>query len=126
VDRIETGGAPAAVGPYSQAVAAGDAVYTAGQIGLDPATGQLVEGGVEAEAERVLGNLGAILAAAGTDFNAVVRATIYLVDIADFQAVNAIYARHLGDHRPSRSTVGVAALPLGARVLIDMIAVRGG
>jgi 2-iminobutanoate/2-iminopropanoate deaminase len=126
VDRIETGGAPAAVGPYSQAVVAGDAVYTAGQIGLDPATGQLVEGGVEAEAERVLGNLGAILAAAGTDFDAVVRATIYLVDIADFQAVNAIYARHLGDHRPSRSTVGVAALPLGARVLIDMIAVRGG
>jgi 2-iminobutanoate/2-iminopropanoate deaminase len=106
-------------------VAAG-LVWTAGQIGLDPATGQLVTGGVAAETERALENLAAILAAAELDFGAVVRTTIYLTDLAEFQTVNEIYARYLGDHRPTRATAGVAALPLGARVEMDMLAVRGG
>jgi len=122
--RIETGEAPGAIGPYSQAIVAGGLVFTAGQIGLDPRSGKLVPGGIEAEAERVLANLEAILTAAGIGLDAVVRSTLYLTDLADFQAVNAIYGRHLGDHRPARTTVGVAALPLGARLAIDMIAVR--
>lgn len=126
--RVETGGAPAAIGPYSQGVVApagAELVFTAGQIGLDPGTMRLAPGGVEAETEQALSNLAAVLAAAGAGFEDVVRTTIFLADLADFQAVNTIYARRLGDHRPARSTVGAAALPLGARVEIDMIAVAG-
>ena len=126
--QLETGGAPAAIGPYSQGavIPAGAAlVFTAGQVGLDPATMRLVPGGVAAETEQALTNLAAVLAAGGADFAGVVRTTIFLADLADFQAVNAIYARRLGEHRQARSTVGVAALPLGARVEIDMIAVAG-
>jgi 2-iminobutanoate/2-iminopropanoate deaminase len=126
MERLETADAPAAIGPYSQGMAAGGLIFTAGQVGLDPATGRLVDGGVEAETERVMQNLGAVLAAAGAGLDAVCRTTIYLTDLGAFQAVNAIYARHLGDHRPARTTVGVTALPLGARVLIDMVAVRPG
>lgn len=122
---VSTDAAPAAIGPYSQAVAAGGVVYCSGQIGLDPATGELVTGGVEAEAERVLTNLAAVLAAAGTDFSGVTKATIYLIDMADFAAVNEIYARHLGGARPARATVAVAALPKGARIEIDAIALVG-
>jgi len=122
---IRTDRAPQAIGPYSQALACGDLVFLSGQIGLDPATGTLVAGGTAAEAERVLSNLEAVLAAAGLAFADVVRTTIYLVDLADFAAVNEVYQRHVREPYPARATVGVAALPRGARVEIDAIAVRG-
>ena len=121
---ITTPAAPQAIGPYSQAIKWGDLVFCSGQIGLDPATGQLVPGGTEAEAEQVLRNLGAVLEAAGLSLGAVVRTTIYLVDLADFAKVNEIYGRHLQAPYPARATVGVASLPRGARVEIDAIAVR--
>lgn len=123
---VSTDAAPAAIGPYSQAVVAGGVVYCSGQIGLDPATGELVSGGVEAEAERVLTNLAAVLEAAGADFSRVTKATIYLADMADFAAVNEIYARHLGEARPARATVAVASLPKGARIEIDAVAILPG
>ena len=121
---LSTDHAPAAIGPYSQAVEAGGVVYCSGQIGLDPANGQLVDGGTAAEAERVLRNLQAVLAAAGLGFAHVVRVTIYLVDLADFTTVNEIYGRYVRQPYPARATVGVAALPRGARVEIDAVAVR--
>ena len=121
---VSTDRAPAAIGPYSQAVEAGGVVYCSGQIGLDPANGQLVDGGTAAEAERVLRNLQAVLAAAGLGFAHVVRVTIYLVDLADFTTVNEIYGRYVRQPYPARATVGVAALPRGARVEIDAVAVR--
>ncbi len=121
---VSTTTAPAAVGPYSQAIAAGELVFCSGQIGLDPATGTLVEGGVEAEAERALRNLAAVLDAAGLGLADVVKATIFLADIADFGAVNAVYARFMPDPPPARTTVAVAALPRGARVEIEAIAAR--
>ena len=117
--------APQAIGPYSQAVEHGGLVFLSGQIGLDPASGTLVSGGTVAEAEQVLKNLTAVLAAGGLDFEHVVRTTIYLVDLADFTAVNDIYARYVRAPYPARATVGVAALPRGARIEIDAIAVRG-
>lgn len=117
--------APAAIGPYSQAVEAGGFVFLSGQIPLDPATGQMVGGGdVAAEAERVMQNLEAVLAAAGLGFGHVVRCTIYLVDLADFARVNEIYGRRFPAEPPARATVQVSALPRGARVEIDAIAVR--
>lgn len=121
---IATSDAPAAIGPYSQAIEAGGVVYCSGQIGLDPATGQLVPGGTAAEAERVLENLRAVLAAAGLGFEHVVRVTIYLTDLADFATVNDIYGRYVREPHPARATVGVAALPKGARVEIDAVAVK--
>lgn len=121
---VRTTMAPAAVGPYSQAIAAGDLVFCSGQIGLEPTTGELVNGGVEAEAERALRNLAAVLDAAGLSLADVVKATIFLIDIADFAAVNGVYARFMPDPPPARSTVAVAALPRGARVEIEAIAVR--
>jgi 2-iminobutanoate/2-iminopropanoate deaminase len=121
---VATTEAPAAIGPYSQAVASGDLVFLSGQIGLDPATGQLVVGGTEAETERVLANLGAVLTAAGLTFDNIVRTTIYLVDLADFARVNELYGRCFNPPYPARATVGVAALPRGARVEIDAIARR--
>lgn len=126
IKRIETKDAPTPIGPYSQAVAAppGELFFTSGQVGNDPGTGRLVPGGIEAEAERALSNLEAVLAAGGLRFSDVVRVTIFVVDLGDFAAMNAIYARRLGGHCPARSTVQVAALPLGARVEIDMLAVR--
>ena len=122
---LHTSDAPKAIGPYSQALEHGDLLFLSGQIGLDPASGNLVSGGTPAEAEQVLKNLGAVLGAAGLSFAHVVRTTIYLVDLADFAAVNEIYARHVREPYPARATVGVAALPRGARVEIDAIAVRG-
>jgi 2-iminobutanoate/2-iminopropanoate deaminase len=124
--RVETAKAPTPIGPYSQgiAAAAGELVFTAGMVGNDPATGHLVAGGIEAETDQALSNLEQVLAAAGLGFRDVARTTIFLADLGDFQAMNAVYARRLDGHRPARSTVGVAALPLGARVEIDMIAVR--
>ncbi|HWP62709.1 MAG TPA: RidA family protein [Candidatus Binatia bacterium] len=121
---VSTTTAPAAVGPYSQAIAAGDLVFCSGQIGLDPATGELVEGGVEAEAERALRNLAAVLDAAGLGLADIAKVTIFLADIADFAAVNAVYARFMPDPPPARTTVAVAGLPRGARVEIEAIAVR--
>ena len=123
-ERIETSGAPAAAGAYSQAIAAGGMVFCAGQVGIDPATGSLVEGGVEAQTERALRNLGAVLDADGLSFQDVVKTTCFLADIADFAAFNAVYARFFTDSPPARSTFQVAALPIGARVVIEAIAVR--
>jgi 2-iminobutanoate/2-iminopropanoate deaminase len=121
---VSTDRAPGAIGPYSQALDTGSWVFCSGQIGLDPATGQLVSGGIAPEAEQVLRNLEAVLAAAGLGFADVVRTTIYLVDLADFSTVNDIYARHVRAPYPARATVGVAALPRGARIEIDAIAAR--
>jgi 2-iminobutanoate/2-iminopropanoate deaminase len=121
---LQTDRAPKAIGPYSQAVEHGGLVFLSGQIGLDPASGALVAGGTVTEAEQVLKNLAAVLAAAGLGFEHVVRTTIYLVDLADFAAVNEVYGRHVREPFPARATVGVAALPRGARVEIDAIAVR--
>ena len=117
-----TDGAPKAIGPYSQAVLEGGFLFASGQIPLDPATGELVSGGIEAATERVLDNMEAVLQSAGLAFRDVVKTTVFLVKSEDFPAMNAIYARRFGDHRPARSTVIVAALPKGATVEIDMIA----
>jgi 2-iminobutanoate/2-iminopropanoate deaminase len=114
--------APAAIGPYSQAVEAGGFLFTSGQIGLDPTTGEMVAGGFEAQARRVLENLREVLAAAGCTFRDVVKATIYVADMGDFPGLNQLYGEALGDHRPARSTVQAAALPKGALVEIDLIA----
>lgn len=122
-NAIATDKAPQAIGPYSQAVRVGPWVFLSGQIGLDPARGELVPGGVVAEVTQALENLRAVLAAAGTSLDAVVRTTIYLVDLADFSRVNEVYAGVFAAPFPARATVGVAALPRGARVEIDAIAV---
>ena len=120
---ISTGGAPAAIGPYSQAIRSGDMVFCSGQLGLEPVSGELVEG-VEAQAERALRNLQSVLDAAGLGFDDVVKTTIFLADIGDFAAVNAVYARFMPDPPPARSTVQVAALPKGGLVEVDAIARR--
>ena len=122
---VQTERAPQAIGPYSQALDAGNLLFLSGQIGLDPASGTLVGGGTGAETEQVLKNLANVLAAAGLGFEHVVRTTIYLVDLADFATVNDIYAGYVREPYPARATVGVAALPRGARVEIDAIALRG-
>lgn len=119
---ISTSAAPGAIGPYSQGIAAGDLVFCSGQVGLDPVSGELVEGGVEAQAERALRNLAAVLDAAGCSFDDIVKTTLFLADIADFAAVNAVYGRFVADPPPARSTFAVAALPKGARVEIEAIA----
>jgi 2-iminobutanoate/2-iminopropanoate deaminase len=120
---ISTDKAPAAVGPYSQAVRVGDFVFTAGQIGLNPTTGQIVAGGIEAQTRQVLSNLSGVLEAAGTSLANVVKTTVFLADIGDFKTMNGIYAEFLPDAPPARSAVEVAALPLGARVEIEAIAI---
>ncbi len=120
---IASASAPKPIGPYSQAVRSGNDVYLSGQIALDPATGNLVTGDFTAQAHRVFNNLKAVLNEAGGDFKNVVKATVYLSDLNNFQTLNAIYAEVFGDHKPARSTVGVAALPRGAMVEIDLIAV---
>jgi 2-iminobutanoate/2-iminopropanoate deaminase len=119
---VSTHQAPAAIGPYSQGVIAGGFLFTAGQIALEPDTGQLMSGSVVDQTHRVLENLNAVLTAAGASWADVVRTTVYLVDLADFPTVNELYAQHLGAARPARSTVQVAALPRGALVEIDAIA----
>jgi 2-iminobutanoate/2-iminopropanoate deaminase len=120
---VSTSSAPAAIGPYSQAIAVDGTVYCSGQIGLDPATGELAEG-LDAQAERALRNLAAVLDAAGVTLADVVKTTIFLTDMGDFAAVNAIYASAMPDPPPARSTVAVAALPKGALVEIEAIARR--
>src|SRR5262245_53726954 len=119
---ISTEKAPKAIGPYSQAIRANGLLFLSGQIPLDPSSGDLVRGTIEEETGRVLENLEAVLRAAGSGLDRVVRPTVFLADLADFAAMNAVYARHFGDTRPARSTVQVAALPKGARVEIDVIA----
>ncbi|MET0397376.1 MAG: RidA family protein [Longimicrobiaceae bacterium] len=125
LEKVQTGGAPAAIGPYSQAIAHGGLVFTAGQIPLDPATMQLVEGDVAAQTERVMQNLAAVLEAAGASLASVVKTTVFLLDMNDFAAMNEVYGRWFGDHAPARSTVQVARLPRDARVEIECIAVAG-
>ncbi len=122
---VSTAGAPSAIGPYSQAIASGKIVACSGQLGLDPTTGELVDG-VEAQAERALRNLVAVLDAAGCSMSDVIKTTIFLADIADFAAVNAVYARYMPEPPPARSTFAVAALPKGGLVEIDALAHRPG
>lgn len=119
---IHTENAPAAIGPYSQAVVANGVLYTAGQIALDPASGQVVTGDVAAQTEQVLRNLGAILDAAGARWVEVVKTTVFLMDMRDFPQMNEVYARVMGDARPARSTVQVSGLPRGVLVEIDLVA----
>jgi 2-iminobutanoate/2-iminopropanoate deaminase len=123
---ISTSNAPAAVGPYSQAIVVGDLVFCAGQGAIDPATQEVRRGTVEEETERTLRNLGAVLDAAGVGFADVVKTTVFLVDMDDFTATNGIYARYFPDPPPARTTVAVAALPKGFRVEIEAIARRPG
>lgn len=120
---ITTSGAPAALGPYSQAIISGDLVFCAGQLGLDPATGELADG-VEAQADRALRNVSAVLDAAGCSFADVVKTTIFLADINDFAAVNAVYATFIVDPAPARSTFAVGALPKGGLIEIEVTARR--
>lgn len=121
---ISTTNAPAAIGPYSQAVEAGGMVFLSGQIPIDPTTGQMVGGGVAAEAEQVMNNLEAVLAAADLRFEHVVRATIYMTDLNDFAVVNEIYGKRFPENPPARATVQVSALPKNSLVEIDLIAMR--
>ena len=123
--RIQTDAAPTAIGPYSQAIVHGGMVYTAGQIALDPATGELVQGDIAAQTERVFQNLSAVLEAAGASLGTVVKTTVFLKDMGEFAAMNEIYGRHFGDHRPARSTVQAARLPKDCSVEIEAIAVVG-
>jgi len=122
---IATEGAPRAIGPYSQAIVEGGFLFASGQVPLDPATGELVSGGFEAGVERVFDNLEAVLAEAGASLGDVVKATVYLLRMSDFAAMNGVYARRFGNHRPARSTVAVAEHPKGAAVEIDLIARLG-
>jgi 2-iminobutanoate/2-iminopropanoate deaminase len=125
INLVATPGAPKAIGPYSQGVRANGLLFTAGQVALDPATGELVSGGIAEQTTRAMENLRAVLTAGGTDFSQVVKTTVFLVDMADFTAMNEVYGRAFGAHRPARSTVAVAALPRGARVEIEVIALVG-
>jgi len=121
---IATDKAPKAIGPYSQAIAADQLVFCAGQGAIDAATGENRRGDVAAETELALDNIAAVLAAADSDLAHVVKTTVFLVDMGDFAAMNEVYAKRFGDHRPARSTVGVASLPRGFRVEIECVAVR--
>jgi 2-iminobutanoate/2-iminopropanoate deaminase len=123
MEIIHSDDAPKAIGPYSQAVKAGNVIYTSGQVSLDPKTGQLVPGDFAAQARQVFDNLAAVLRAGGAEFRNVAKATVYLQDLADFDALNAIYAEYFGDHKPARTTVQVAGLPKKAALEIDLIAV---
>lgn len=121
---IATEAAPKAIGPYSQGIEFGDLVFVSGQTPIDPATGALVPGDVAAQARRCLENVGAVLAAGGSSYGKVLKTTVFLTDMADFKAMNAVYAEFFGSVPPARSTVAVAGLPLGARVEIEAIAVK--
>ena len=123
IKAVSTVNAPAAIGPYSQAIAAGDFVYLSGQLGVDPATGNLEEG-VEAQAERAISNMKAILSEAGLDITRVIKTTVFLKDMGDFAAVNAIYAKHFQQPYPARSCVQVAELPKAGLVEIEAVCVR--
>ena len=122
---VATDAAPKAIGPYSQAITSDGLVFTAGQVALDPTSGELVGTTTAQQTEQVLKNLQAVLVAAGTSLGNVVKTTVYLADMADFAQMNEVYAKHFGTHRPARSTVQAAGLPKAARVEIDVIAVKG-
>jgi 2-iminobutanoate/2-iminopropanoate deaminase len=122
---VATDRAPKAIGPYSQAIVAGDHIFTAGQIALDPATTEIVTGGITEQTERVLKNLAGVLEAAGSSLQRVVKTTVFLVDMGEFTAMNAVYERHFGSHKPARSTVAVSQLPKNSRVEIECIALKG-
>ncbi|HEV8263496.1 MAG TPA: RidA family protein [Gemmatimonadales bacterium] len=122
---VATDAAPKAVGPYSQAIVTDGWVFTAGQVALDPTSGELLGTTTAEQTEQVLRNLQAVLAAAGTSLGNVVKTTVYLADMADFMQMNEVYAKHFGAHKPARSTVQAAGLPKGARVEIDVIALKG-
>ena len=122
IEYVATPDAPQAIGPYSQGLKANGLLFTSGQIPLDPATGNLVEGSFEEQVHQVFRNMQAILTAAGSDFSRVLKATVYVSDLKNFGTLNAIYAGYFGDHKPARSTVEVSALPKGAAVEIDLIA----
>jgi 2-iminobutanoate/2-iminopropanoate deaminase len=119
---VQTSGAPAAIGPYSQAIVHGGLVFTAGQIPLDPETGEMVEGDIAVQTERVLNNLQAVLRAAGASLATVIKTTVFLRDMDDFAAMNEVYGRAFGDHRPARSAVQAARLPRDARIEIEVVA----
>ncbi len=119
---VAAAGAPKAIGPYSQAVIVDGVIYTAGQIALDPGTNEMVGRTTAEQTDRVLKNLAAVLAAAGSGLGLVIKTTVYLVDMADFPAMNEVYARHFGSHKPARSTIQAAGLPKGARIEIDAVA----
>jgi len=121
---IATDAAPKAIGPYSQAIVNDNLVFTAGQVALDPKSGDLVGRSTAEQTEQVFANLKAVLAAAGTSLQNVVKTTVYLADMADFAQMNEVYAKHFGSHKPARSTVQAAGLPKGARVEIDAVAVK--
>ena len=122
LNPIHTDQAPAAIGPYSQAVAVGNLVFCSGQIPIDPASGELVEGDVAVQTDQVMRNLAAVLAAAGCSLTDVVKTTVFLSDMGNFVAMNEVYGRHFGDHRPARATVAVAGLPKAVDVEIEVIA----
>jgi 2-iminobutanoate/2-iminopropanoate deaminase len=121
-DRIQTDNAPQAIGPYSQAIKANGLVYASGQIALDPKSMQIIEGGIGEQTERVMNNLKAVLEAAGSSFDRVVKTTVFLIDMNDFAEMNKVYGRFFGEAPPARSTVEVSQLPRGVRVEIDLIA----
>jgi 2-iminobutanoate/2-iminopropanoate deaminase len=122
METIATDKAPAAIGPYSQAIKVNGLLFCSGQIALDPATGEMIQGDVVLQAERVMANIAAVLTAAGADFTNVVKTTVFLVDMGDFAAVNEVYGRSFPDHKPARSTVAVKSLPRGALVEIEVVA----
>ena len=122
MDYVATADAPKAIGPYSQAVKANGLLFTSGQIALDPATGNLVEGSFEEQVHRVFRNLGAVLKEAGSGFDRVLKATVYVTDLANFQTLNTIYGEYFGDHKPARTTIQASGLPKGGAVEIDLIA----
>jgi len=125
VEYVQTPGAPEAIGPYAQAVASGGWVFCSGQIPLDPHTMEVVGGGIETQTQQVFNNLQAVLKAAGMTLQHVVKTTVFLADLNDFQAMNAVYGRAFGDHKPARATVEVSKLPRGVRVEIECIASEG-
>jgi 2-iminobutanoate/2-iminopropanoate deaminase len=124
IEFVSTDGAPKAIGPYSQAVIHGDLIFTAGQIALNPATMEIVEGGIAEQTQRVLSNLEAVLQAAGSSLSNVLKTTVFLRSMEDFAAMNEVYARRFGSHRPARSTVAAAGLPRNVLVEIEVVAVR--
>lgn len=122
LEFVATSSAPAAIGPYSQAVKANGFVYTAGQICLDPQSMEIIKGGIREQTERVMKNLKAVLEAAGSDLSKVVKTTVFLIDMSDFTAMNEVYGAAFGSHKPARSTVAVSGLPRGVRVEIEVVA----
>jgi 2-iminobutanoate/2-iminopropanoate deaminase len=124
IEFVSTESAPKAIGPYSQATRLGDFIFTAGQVALDPATMEVVPGGITEQTARVMENLEAVLTAAGSSMSKVVKTTVFLVDMADFQAMNEVYAKAFGSHRPARTTVAASGLPRNVRVEIECVATR--